>query len=87
MVKICPVKMNGSSTGRAPIHVNIITILIKSQKVICFKGKNWVPRSLSFGRNGIINKIETDKTRAITPPSLLGIERRIAYAKRKYHSG
>lgn len=24
---------------------------------------------------------------AITPPSLLGIERRIAYANKKYHSG
>jgi len=24
---------------------------------------------------------------AITPPNLLGIERRIAYAHRKYHSG
>lgn len=24
---------------------------------------------------------------AITPPSLLGIDRRIAYAQRKYHSG
>jgi hypothetical protein len=24
---------------------------------------------------------------AITPPSLFGIERRIAYAHRKYHSG
>lgn len=28
-----------------------------------------------------------DKTRATTPPNLLGIERRIAYANRKYHSG
>jgi hypothetical protein len=26
-------------------------------------------------------------TRAITPPNLLGIERRIAYANKKYHSG
>ena len=26
-------------------------------------------------------------SRAITPPSLLGIERRIAYSQRKYHSG
>jgi len=28
-----------------------------------------------------------DASRAITPPSLLGIDRRIAYANRKYHSG
>ena len=26
-------------------------------------------------------------SRAITPPSLLGMERRIAYSQRKYHSG
>ena len=26
-------------------------------------------------------------TNAITPPSLFGIERRIAYANKKYHSG
>lgn len=78
IVKICPVIINGSSTGRAPIQVNIITILINSQKVICFSGKNCVPRSLSYGRKGIINKIETERTKAITPPNLFGIDRRIA---------
>jgi hypothetical protein len=36
---------------------------------------------------GKINKIKMDATRAITPPNLLGIERRIAYTHRKYHSG
>ena len=36
---------------------------------------------------GIINKIAIDITRAITPPSLFGIDRRIAYANKKYHSG
>jgi hypothetical protein len=28
-----------------------------------------------------------DITRAITSPSVLGIDRRIVYANRKYHSG
>lgn len=28
-----------------------------------------------------------EDNRAITPPNLFGIERRIAYANRKYHSG
>lgn len=28
-----------------------------------------------------------EATRAIAPPSLLGIDRRIAYANKKYHSG
>lgn len=34
-----------------------------------------------------MNRIAIDIARAITPPSLLGIDRRIAYANRKYHSG
>jgi hypothetical protein len=38
-------------------------------------------------KNGIIYKITTDITKATTPPNLLGIERKMAYAKRKYHSG
>lgn len=29
----------------------------------------------------------TDKTNATTPPSLFGMDRKMAYAKRKYHSG
>jgi len=33
------------------------------------------------------NKNKTAINKPITPPNLLGIERRIAYAKRKYHSG
>ena len=32
-------------------------------------------------------KIITERTKATTPPSLLGIERKIAYANKKYHSG
>lgn len=37
--------------------------------------------------SGRSSKIATDITRAITPPNLLGIDRRMAYANRKYHSG
>lgn len=36
---------------------------------------------------GMIAKIRMDRRRASTPPSLLGTDRRIAYANRKYHSG
>lgn len=32
-------------------------------------------------------KIRIDMARAMTPPSFEGIERRITYANRKYHSG
>lgn len=31
--------------------------------------------------------MRTEAARAKTPPSLLGIDRRMAYANRKYHSG
>jgi hypothetical protein len=36
---------------------------------------------------GIINRIEIDITNTITPPNLLGIDRKIAYANRNYLSG
>lgn len=36
---------------------------------------------------GRINRIRRAAKRARTPPSLLGIDRRIAYTHRKYHSG
>lgn len=32
-------------------------------------------------------RIRIDSRRASTPPSLLGIDRKIAYANKKYHSG
>ena len=32
-------------------------------------------------------RIIMEVIRAITPPSLLGIDRKIAYSHRKYHSG
>lgn len=36
---------------------------------------------------GTTSRMRTDANRARTPPSLLGIERRMAYANKKYHSG
>jgi len=36
---------------------------------------------------GMMNKIPTEAAKAITPPNLLGIERKIAYENKKYHSG
>jgi len=36
---------------------------------------------------GKIYSTATDNTKARTPPNLLGIERKIAYANKKYHSG
>uniref|UniRef100_A0A0R3R3T6 NADH-ubiquinone oxidoreductase chain 1 n=1 Tax=Brugia timori TaxID=42155 RepID=A0A0R3R3T6_9BILA len=37
-------------------------------------------------QDGLQFIIAIDKTKAITPPNLLGIDRKIAYANRKYHS-
>ena len=45
------------------------------------------PRKFLLYIKGQIIKIIIDIAKAITPPSLLGIERRIAYAIKKYHSG
>jgi len=36
---------------------------------------------------GQIIKIIIERANATTPPSLLGIDRKIAYAIKKYHSG
>ena len=44
-------------------------------------------RCLDVWSIGMSARIKTEKIRANTPPSLLGIDRRIAYANRKYQSG
>lgn len=50
-------------------------------------GRKVIVRCFDLCRRGIRNRISTEAARASTPPSLLGIERRMAYANRKYHSG
>lgn len=50
-------------------------------------GRNFMLCCLDICSIGIINRIRIDSIRASTPPNLLGIDRRIAYANRKYHSG
>ena len=47
---------------------------------------NCVPRHCDLFV-GMLNRIAIDMAREITPPSLLGIDRRIAYTNRKYQSG
>lgn len=44
-------------------------------------------RCLDLWSRGVRNRISTEAAKASTPPSLLGMERRMAYANRKYHSG
>jgi hypothetical protein len=79
IVKIWPVKIKGSSTGRMPIQDKRITHEQNNQKIVLFIG---VILSLFillyFLVKGSEYKINTDKAKATTPPNLLGIERRIA---------
>lgn len=85
--KICPRYTNGSSTGRAPSHVRISHTLICHQKKTLFPGYSLIPRNLLLYSRGQIYRIKIDKAKAATPPNLLGIDRKIAYAIKKYHSG
>jgi hypothetical protein len=77
-VKTCPTVSNGSSTGRAPIHVRIITTLMKNQNKIFEAGCGAIVRNIPFCENGRMARIKIDIRRATTPPSLFGIERKIA---------
>jgi len=86
-VMIWPTKIKGVSTGHAPIHVKRTTRFSNVHRRILLMGKNWMPLILLFLIMGIKIKIAIDITRAITPPNLLGIDRRMAYANKKYHSG
>ena len=70
--------MYGSSTGRAPIHVSRTTVFVIVQNSTLLIGQKCVPRVFDLFV-GIINKIAIDMARAITPPSLFGTDRRIAY--------
>lgn len=79
--------MNGCSTGWLPTHVRIIRLATRIQKRSWESGRKAIVRCLDLCRRGLRNKISTEAARASTPPSLLGIERRMAYANRKYHSG
>ena len=57
------------------------------QNIYWLIGGNIMLHCLDVWRKGTSTKIRIERTRARTPPSLLGIDHRIAYANRKYHSG
>jgi len=77
--------VKGISTGFIPNHVRIKNTEKNHQN-------DWVI-ILLFGfcvllvLSGRISKIKIDISKHNTPPSLLGIARKMAYANRKYHSG
>lgn len=79
--------MKGCSAGMPPIQVRTTTSATSVQNRNCEAGRNVRARCLDVWRKGTTIRIRIEARRANTPPNLLGIERRIAYANRKYHSG
>lgn len=70
--------IKGCSTGWPPIHVRIRRLATRIQYSIWEIGRNIRLRCFDVCNKGIRARIRIERTRAITPPSLLGIERRIA---------
>lgn len=62
-------------------------VVIRSHSRNWLSGRNAMLCCLDLWSIGIVAKIRMDRRRASTPPNLLGTDRRIAYANRKYHSG
>lgn len=70
--------MNGCSTGIPPIHVRIITSATSIQNKNWVRGRNVRPRCFEVCRMGTTISTRMDERRARTPPSLLGMDRRMA---------
>lgn len=77
----------GGSAGIIPSHVSSRKLATKTQKRTRRMGEKTTPPEKRGDRKEKMKRIRIDITNAATPPNLLGMERRIAYAKRKYHSG
>lgn len=61
-----------------PIQVRITRSAIKIQNRSCERGRNVNVRCLQVWRKGTSINTKMEASRAITPPSLLGMERKIA---------
>lgn len=81
-----PIKVKGCSTCFIPAQVKIKKICINITKIIIDILLNLKDDFFLFWIVFII-RIKSLIAKAITPPNLFGIERRIAYANKKYHSG
>ena len=73
-----PIIINGCTTGMPPIHVSNATSAISVQNKNWVKGRKVRPRCLDVCNRGTIVSTRIDESRAKTPPSLLGMERRMA---------
>lgn len=70
--------MKGYSTGWLPIQVRIRRLATRSQNRVWESGRKVIVRCLDLWRKGIRKRMRTEAARASTPPSLLGMERRMA---------
>ena len=70
--------MKGCSTGMPPIHVRITTSAANVQNKNCVSGRKVSPRCFDVCKMGTTMSTRIEKRRASTPPSLFGIERRMA---------
>ena len=75
---IWPIIMNGCSTGMPPIHVRIATSATRVQNRNWVMGRKVRLRCLEVWRMGTTIRTRIDESNARTPPSLFGIERRMA---------
>lgn len=75
---ICPIIMKGCSTGIPPIQVRMATSATRAQKSSWERGRKIRPRCFEVCSRGITMSTIIEKSNASTPPSLLGIDRRIA---------
>ena len=82
-----PTVMKGCCTGCSPIHVSVSRSATSTQNMNWLRGWNVMLHCMDVWSIGINARIRIESNRAKTPPSLLGIDCRIAYANRKYHSG
>ena len=73
-----PISINGDSTCFAPNIIKKMKLAKKIKKLILLNGLNCIPLDLAKSTNGIANNARIAANIAITPNSLLGIERNIA---------
>lgn len=73
-----PMMINGCSTGWLPTQVRMRRLATRVQNRIWDRGRKVIERCLDVWSRGIRNRTRTEAARARTPPSLLGMERRMA---------
>ena len=78
MEAIWPMIINGCSTGMPPMHDRIITSDTRVQNRNCVIGRNVSPCCLEVCSSGTSIRTRIENSKARTPPSLLGMDRRMA---------